>query len=349
MKKFIMSNVKVVVAVIITAIVTGSIVYALSSSDVVYDNTNSNLEATTVQGAIDEIYEKAKNGGLGSGYKVTYDACGGSGAPLATSHVYGIKSNISSTKPTKTDYTFKGWSKTSCSGSVDYASGAEIALIKEGDTTTIPLYAIYQASGNENIVSASVADCYKTKTSGSCPAGTTITYKVNSSTTKTFSVLHDDGDKITMQDTTQTVSSTAWYASSNNNAYGPTTALSRLESATSGWSNVNDLNYTLGTDTLYQNKYTGCSDYNSCSTNTYTLAKRTAKARMITIQETSALGCTRSSCPSWLTPASGTYYWTMSANSSTSISAWYVLNYGRVGPDPTTATYGARAVVEINK
>ena len=60
-----------------------------------------------------------------------------------------------------------------------------------------------------------------------------------------------------------------------------------LENATSTWTNVNDIEYTLGTDTLYQNSATGCSEYNNCSENTYTLAKMSnKKARMITIQET---------------------------------------------------------------
>ena len=63
MKKVIKKNMKVIVTVIITATITGSIVYALNGSDVIYDNTNSNLSATTVQGAIDELYEKSQNAG----------------------------------------------------------------------------------------------------------------------------------------------------------------------------------------------------------------------------------------------------------------------------------------------
>jgi len=47
------------------ALATGIGVYAtsVSSSDVTYDNTNSGSEATTVKGAIDDLYSKIGNGG----------------------------------------------------------------------------------------------------------------------------------------------------------------------------------------------------------------------------------------------------------------------------------------------
>ena len=62
MIKSLKKNLKVIiVTAVITATITGSIVYAVSSSDVLYDNSNSTLEATTVQGAIDELYEKSQN------------------------------------------------------------------------------------------------------------------------------------------------------------------------------------------------------------------------------------------------------------------------------------------------
>ena len=62
MKKFLKKNMKVVLAFIFGSIITGSIVYAtvINSIDVAYDNSNSTLEATTVQGAIDELYNKAQ-------------------------------------------------------------------------------------------------------------------------------------------------------------------------------------------------------------------------------------------------------------------------------------------------
>lgn len=62
-EKILKGNLKVIVAFIIGLVVAGSIgVYAstvILSSDVEYSNENSKLEATTVQKAIDELYEKA--------------------------------------------------------------------------------------------------------------------------------------------------------------------------------------------------------------------------------------------------------------------------------------------------
>ena len=64
-KKFIKNNIKVVIAFILGGIIIGTggayAATVLSSKDVTYSNTSSGLSATTVQGAIDEIYEKAKS------------------------------------------------------------------------------------------------------------------------------------------------------------------------------------------------------------------------------------------------------------------------------------------------
>ena len=214
--------------------------------------------------------------------------------------------------------------------------------------------------------------CYESKTSGSCPAGTIIKYAVNDSTTKYFHVLHDDGDTMTLQQRENTVYNTAWY-SSEDNSKGPLTILPVLESATSGWTNVNNQTYTMGTTNFNNtNSYTGCTK-SGCTINTYTLGQRTAKARMITMQEAIALGCTSTnkSCPNFMnnylynstsyggtvvddTTANGAShnsgYWTMSADSSYANYAWDVNYYGGVYSLNTTYTsFGARAVVVVSK
>lgn len=71
-------------------------------------------------------------------YKVTYNANGGSGAPSAQTKYYGKTLTLSSTKPTRTGYTFKGWA-TSASGSVAYASGASYTA-----NAAVTLYAVWQ-------------------------------------------------------------------------------------------------------------------------------------------------------------------------------------------------------------
>jgi len=208
--------------------------------------------------------------------------------------------------------------------------------------------------------------------------GTIIKYKVNDTTEKYFHVLADNGDTLTLQQRENTVYSTAWFTGSNDNSKGPTTILPVLEAATSTWSNVLDQTYTLGSTTFKDSPYTECSGYlsSSCTTNKYTLGERTAKARMITIQETSGLGCTtsRQSCPVWMynylsasTGYGGTVnqyggeygdnlgYWTSSTSTRSSMYAWEVHHMGNVGSchvysGGVGGTFlGGRAVVQIRK
>ncbi len=55
-------------------------------------------------------------------YTVSYSPNGGSGAPGSQTKTYGIDLTLSSTQPTRSRYTFKGWA-TSASGSVAYSPG----------------------------------------------------------------------------------------------------------------------------------------------------------------------------------------------------------------------------------
>ena len=61
--KIIKNNYKIVLGIMIGILITGTTVYAataIAGKDITYSNTTSGLSATTVQGAIDEIYEKSK-------------------------------------------------------------------------------------------------------------------------------------------------------------------------------------------------------------------------------------------------------------------------------------------------
>ena len=216
--------------------------------------------------------------------------------------------------------------------------------------------------------------CYKTKTSGSCPAGTIIKYKVNDSDIVTFHVMYDTGTTMTMQSQRNTIYSTAWinaadYVAANTdstacgytscNDEGPRTILTALENATSSWSNVNNITYTAGTTIFKTSAYTGCSSYNSCTKNVYTLQSKTVKARILTIQEAKNLGCTsgENTCPSWMTNyltigVTGNYgYWTMTAQSLYPHDAWFINYNGQVfnGNVFSDVYYGARAVVVVSK
>ena len=201
------------------------------------------------------------------------------------------------------------------------------------------------------------------------PTGTVIKYEVKSGTEVYFNVIHDDGDTLTLQQRENTVNSRSWYGKSSDytNANGPELSSGRvlydLEQIAGSWINVKEITYSIGDNTSTLG-YSGCSAYNNCSVNKYTLS-RTARARMITVQELDSLGCTTTnmSCLRFInnylgnstgyggTFASGnTFYWTMSAASGNSSNVWYIRNDGRLSTNLTYVTSnGARAVVVIDK
>lgn len=74
-------------------------------------------------------------------YSVKYNANGGSGAPSAQTKTYGTNLTLSSTKPTRTGYTFQGWGTSASDTSVDYAAGATYSK-----NAAITLYAIWKAN-----------------------------------------------------------------------------------------------------------------------------------------------------------------------------------------------------------
>ena len=73
-------------------------------------------------------------------YTVTYKANGGSGAPSSQTKYHGVALTLSSTKPTRTGYTFKGWGTSSSSTTVAYAAGASYT-----SNASVTLYAIWTA------------------------------------------------------------------------------------------------------------------------------------------------------------------------------------------------------------
>ena len=216
-----------------------------------------------------------------------------------------------------------------------------------------------------------ISECYKNRDINSCSAGTIVKYAVNDTIEKYFYVIHDDGEKMTLQQRENTIRNVAWYSGNGDNSKGPLTILPQLEAATSEWNNVNNQTYTMGvTDFNETNAFTGCSS-TTCTSNVYTLGSRTGKARMITIQETNELGCRTNvgSCPKWMynylyqsTLYGGTIddnvyttnynngYWTMSSDPSNSTYVWLVYLRGIVGSYYSYDTgSGARAVIVINK
>lgn len=74
-------------------------------------------------------------------YTVTFNANGGTGAPASQTKTYGKTLTLSSTKPTRTNYTFKGWGTSASATTVSYASGGSYTT-----NAAVTLYAIWELS-----------------------------------------------------------------------------------------------------------------------------------------------------------------------------------------------------------
>lgn len=97
--------------------------------------------------ATGNIYEIDINNGAtfddssgGQVYTITYNANGGIGAPEVQTKIAGSAKTLSTIKPTRTGYTFLGWSTNSSATTAEYASGAQFTT--DANTT---LYAVWQA------------------------------------------------------------------------------------------------------------------------------------------------------------------------------------------------------------
>ena len=99
-------------------------------------------------------------------YAIKYNANGGSGAPSTQTKWYGSDLTLSSTKPTRTGYTFKGWGTSASDTSVNYAAGATYST-----NAAITLYAIWQAN--------TFTVTYNANGGSGAPGKQTKTYGVN--------------------------------------------------------------------------------------------------------------------------------------------------------------------------
>jgi len=79
-------------------------------------------------------------------YTITYNDNGGSRGPAAQTKTEGVALTLSTKKPTRAGYTFKGWA-TSADGAVVYAPGG--AYTADASAT---LYAVWEANGQRPII-----------------------------------------------------------------------------------------------------------------------------------------------------------------------------------------------------
>lgn len=88
-------------------------------------------------------------------YTVSYNANGGTGAPANQTKTYGKTLTLSSTKPTRTNYNFKGWGTSASATTVSYAAGASYTA-----NAGITLYAIWElAYQKPRIVNVTTVRC----------------------------------------------------------------------------------------------------------------------------------------------------------------------------------------------
>ena len=91
-------------------------------------------------------------------YAVNYNANGGTGAPGNQTKTYGQTLTLSSTKPSRTNYNFKGWGTSASATTVSYAAGASYTANAE-----ITLYAVWElAYTKPRITNFSVKRCDST-------------------------------------------------------------------------------------------------------------------------------------------------------------------------------------------
>lgn len=97
-------------------------------------------------------------------YTVSYSANGGSGAPSSQTKWYDESLTLSSTKPTRTGHTFKGWSTSSTATTATWSAGGTYTT-----NATDTLYAVWQANTytvSYNANGGSGAPSSQTKTYG---------------------------------------------------------------------------------------------------------------------------------------------------------------------------------------
>ena len=99
-------------------------------------------------------------------YAVTYNANGGTGAPGAQTKTHGVDLTLSSTKPTRTGYTFSGWNTNASGTGTNYASGGKYTT-----NAALSLYAKWTP------ITYTVS--YDANNGTGAPASQTKTYNVN--------------------------------------------------------------------------------------------------------------------------------------------------------------------------
>ena len=91
-------------------------------------------------------------------YTVSYNANGGTGAPSSQTKTHGVTLTLSSTKPTRSGYTFLGWSTSSSATSPTYYAGGSYT-----GNANVTLYAVWHKHTYDNDCDTTCNGCGETR------------------------------------------------------------------------------------------------------------------------------------------------------------------------------------------
>lgn len=139
-------------------------------------------------------------------YTVQYSANGGSGAPSSQTKTYGVNLTLSTTKPTRTNYIFKGWGTSASATTVSYASGGTYT-----SNASITLYAVWELGYNKpRISNLSASRCNSSGTETDDGTCALIEFKwASDRTVKSITIEWTDVSNTVSGNTTVTASGTS--------------------------------------------------------------------------------------------------------------------------------------------
>ena len=109
-----------------------------------------------------------------STYTISYNANGGSGAPGSQTKTHGTDLKLSSTKPTRSGYTFVNWNTKSDGSGTNYASGATY-----NTNANITLYAIWKTNSSGGDTTTKYTVSYNANGGSGTPSNQTKTQGTN--------------------------------------------------------------------------------------------------------------------------------------------------------------------------
>jgi len=237
-----------------------------------------------------------------STYTITYNANGGSGAPAAQTKTHGVTLNLSSTKPTRSGYTFKGWSTSSTATSATYSAGGSYTA-----NASATLYAVWSYNTPAPTPVTTYTVTYNANGGSGAPASQTKTKDVD--LTLSTATPYRSGYTFLGWSTSSTATSPSYYAGSrytanasatlyavwnkNLSSYTITYNANGGSGAPASQTKTEGTNLTLSSTTPYRSGYTflGWSTSSTATSPTYyagSTYSRDASATLYAVWEQNA-------------------------------------------------------------